>query len=338
MSDTTKIEWANHTGGPHFGCSPVSPGCANCYAWELAESRLENLFRRAYKNAGFTDWDTRPVWGDKATRVLSKGFWVDAVRINKMHAARGTRGRWFPSMIDWLDDMPGGIIDLDGKQLDPLVVLAKFLKLIHDTPHLDWLLLTKRPDNFKSRVEKASLSLFKKEDDAFNEMLVRWTLLGTPPSNVWIGTSVEDQTRADQRIPALLKIPARVRFLSAEPLLGPLNIKDAMRCDVPIHWTIVGGESGPNARPCNVEWIRSIVRQCKAAGVPVFCKQLGAKPSGSFYAPEDRSTKDSFHDCQKLKEEGHFKDSKGGEPSEWPEDLRVREYPAVLRPMSQSAK
>src|SRR5438045_627533 len=113
MSDTTKIQWAEHTGGPYLGCSCVSPGCAFCYAMALALSRLEPIFRRAYKLAGFADWETRPVWGDKATRVLSKGFWTDARRINAKHAKEGTRGRWFPSMIDWLDTMPSGIIDQD---------------------------------------------------------------------------------------------------------------------------------------------------------------------------------------------------------------------------------
>lgn len=136
-----------------------------------------------------------------------------------------------------------------------------------------------------------------------------------PLPNVWLGTSVEDQAAADTRIPQLLMCPAAVRFLSVEPLLGPVDLDF---CGCPrIHagghlsgldWVIVGGESGPGARPCDVEWVRSIVRQCKAAGVPVFVKQLGAKPSDGNEGIKLRSRK-------------------GSDPSEWPEDLRVREWP-----------
>jgi protein gp37 len=331
MSDTTKIEWANHTGGPLFGCSPVSPGCANCYAWELAETRLENLFRRAYKNAGFTDWETRPVWGNSATRVRSKGFWVDAIRINKMHAARGTRGRWFPSMIDWLDTMPGGIIDLNGQKLEPVAVLAEFLKLIHDTPSIDWLLLTKRAENWYKQL--LNVCAYQAATGALNvnEKVFYWIddwLKGRPPQNVAVGASMEDQPRVNERMEQLVRIPARTRFISAEPLLGPLEFSDvSKRADAvhrlgrasleDIHWVIVGGESGHKARPCNVEWIRSIVRQCKTANVDVFVKQLGA------FVIEERGS---------SRRHILLDDSKGGKMDEWEEDLRVREYPTALRP------
>jgi hypothetical protein len=168
-----------------------------------------------------------------------------------------------------------------------------------------------------------------------------------PPSNVWLGASVEDQPRADERIPELLRVPAAVRFLSIEPMLGPVKLDDPIvtnhiqigeqwsRYDwafpltgrgwdaqgdeigrrpefVSVDWVIVGGESGPKARPCHVEWIRSIVEQCKAAGVPCFVKQLGARP---------------VLDGKPL----DLQDSKGGEPEKWPEDLRVREMPEVQR-------
>jgi hypothetical protein len=179
------------------------------------------------------------------------------------------------------------------------------------------------------------------------------------PRNVWVGTSVEDQSRADERIPHLLQIPARIRFLSCEPLLGPVDLTTALpftdrhcqRCGFrpiegieryrEIHrdkakcvscgwdmsqpaqgvdWVIIGGESGPGARPCNVQWIRSLVAQCKAAGVPVFVKQLGAYPI------------DNSRDSRFMigAERVHMtRDRKGGDPSEWPEDLRVREFPQV---------
>jgi protein gp37 len=145
-----------------------------------------------------------------------------------------------------------------------------------------------------------------------------------PLSNVWLGTSVENQQAADERIPHLLRCPAAVRFLSCEPLLGEVDIfapiRDMKDRDTDfdpggdgryLHWVIVGGESGPDARPCNVDWIKSIVRQCKAAGVPCFVKQLGSNQhigSEYFNRPKDR---------------------KGSDPAEWPEGLRVREMPEV---------
>jgi protein gp37 len=145
-----------------------------------------------------------------------------------------------------------------------------------------------------------------------------------PLTNVWLGTSVEDQARADERIPWLLKCPAKVRFLSCEPLLGPINPNDTCGKGEKLwwpDWVIVGGESGHNSRPCNVEWIRSIVGQCKDAEVACFVKQLGAKAHG-LAEPDDGWANPRF----RL---GTFavKDSKGGDPSEWPEDLRVREFP-----------
>jgi len=324
MSDTTKIQWATHTGGPYLGCYPVSPGCVNCYAWALAESRLELIFRRAYQAAGFKDWKTRPVWGREATRVLSKGFWKDAVSVNRHHAKAGTRGRWFPSMIDWLEDMPGGIIDQDGKKLDPVAVLADFLKLIHDTPNLDWLLLTKRPENWYGRLFQAENEV---NDGAVTDWLETWLADGVAPHNVWLGVSVEDQPRADERIPELLKIPAAVRFLSLEPLLGPVDLsrwttppRAIDREFLKSFWGILGGESGPGARPCNVEWIRDLLRQCQAAGVPCFVKQVGTRP---YYGDPERGAQEGSRFGKWIE----LRHPKGGDLTEWPEDLRIRQFP-----------
>jgi protein gp37 len=147
---------------------------------------------------------------------------------------------------------------------------------------------------------------------------------GWPLPNAWLGASVEDQEQADKRIPHLLNCPAAVRFLSCEPLLGPVDLmphighmtEDKATGELQnqlIDWVIVGGESGGGARPCDVEWIRSIVSQCKAAGVPCFVKQLGKVPTWAGMAPPRV-----------------FLDKKGGDIDEWPEDLRVREYPTPL--------
>jgi len=147
----------------------------------------------------------------------------------------------------------------------------------------------------------------------------RW-LAGEAPPNVWFGVSVEDQIRAAERIPILLQIPAVVRWLSLEPLLGPVDLTEAgskvFAAWSKLHWLVIGGESGHGARPCNVEWVRSLKDQGKHAGVPVFVKQLGANP---------------HCDCGELPAGGNAEmmHPKGGDPSEWPADLRVREFPEV---------
>jgi len=356
MSEQTKIQWATHTGSPWFGCTEVSPGCANCYSRTLTETRLAPIIRGAYRKAGLKDWANMPVWGRLAPRVLCKGFWKDARRYNTSARRTNrltptlspdggegvrTRPRMFPSMDDWLDDMPAGIMDQEGNWLEPVSVLADVLKLIYETPNLDWLLLTKRPEAWRKRIAQAWESGGLDASDGSEDVPVAaWAsawLVGKAPPNVWFGVSVEDQKRAEERIPELLKIPARVRFLSVEPLLGPIILD---YCDEPganhtsdwtakvlpmgVDWVIVGGESGPEARACNVEWVRDIVRQCKAAGVPCFVKQLGS----NCWSEDD----DCFcHMADEGEEETHwkayFKDLKGGDPREWPEDLRVRQMP-----------
>jgi protein gp37 len=215
----------------------------------------------------------------------------------------------------------------------PVEWLADFLKLIHETPHLLWLLLTKRPENWNCR---ANAAIDKLPSDAA-WWLQSWDE-GKPPANVWVGTSVEDQQRADERIPGLLEIPAKVRFLSCEPLLGPVDLNRWIwgdRCPDPqcgdsswdhlcelgyqmIHWAIIGGESGAGARPCNVEWIRAIIGQCRSAGVPHFVKQLGAHVVNTFT--------DTGEDTDRIK----LSHPKGGDPEEWPVDLRVREFPSPV--------
>ncbi len=230
-------------------------------------------------------------------------------------------------------------------------VRRRIASVVWDTQNLDWLFLTKRIENAK-------------------EMLYRmWFADAEWPKNYWLGTTVENQEQADKRIPILLNTPAKVRFLSVEPLLGPVDISKHLRkCEqcggageykvkhangsatfvCPCHgssntitWVIIGGESGPKARPCDLAWIRSIVKQCKAAGVPCFVKQLGSKPYDSDAAKEVPGANDHV-DPNNVTVADVFafemimesmavclKDSHGGDPSEWPEDLRVHEFPTI---------
>lgn len=342
MSANTKIEWCDHSWSPWRGCTKVSPGCANCYA--------ERLSWRNPKVLG--------EWGKGRPRVLAKN-WNEPVKWNKANrygfVVTDPPVTVFPSLCDWLDDEV------------PVEWLAGFLVLMQTTPNLTWLLLTKRPGMWRDRLGASAEMLHAtRADDAsgtphdLTQGMIHAWLNGQPPRNVWVGTSVEDQKRADERTPELLAIPAAGRFLSVEPLLGQVEFKashlfsdDQMepvgefRTNPTtgkrqlglriksgpkplIHWVIIGGESGPGARPCNVDWIRSLVRQCKDAGVPVFVKQIGARPvRGMDDEPFERITRRRGNG-EEIEAALPYH-PKGGDPAEWPEDLRVREYPEGLR-------
>lgn len=225
MKDST-IEWTDHTFSPWHGCVKVSPGCQNCYA--LA---LDRRFGRA-------------VWGPAKTTPrmeMSAAYWKQPIRWNDAARKAGKRARVFcASMADVFEDHP---------QLPP--IRARLWDLIRATPMLDWLLLTKRPENM------------------YEMLPSEWRQ--APRSNVWLGTSCEDQRRFDERIAPLLSTPAAVHFLSCEPLLGPINIG---RCRP--SWIIAGGESGPGARPADPNWFRSLRDQASAAGIAFHFKQHGA--------------------------------------------------------------
>jgi protein gp37 len=149
------------------------------------------------------------------------------------------------------------------------------------------------------------------------------------PNHIWLGVSAENQETADERLPVLIETPAAVRYVSAEPLLGPVDLKLQERA---IDWVIAGGESGPGARPCALEWLESIVDQCRASGAAPFVKQLGA-----FVVSEERAAKDIEDARKMLGPDAKYRwlwragleDRKGENPEEWPKHLRVREYPDV---------
>lgn len=295
MGQKTNIEWCDHSFSPWIGCSKVSPGCKNCYA--------ETLDVRYYggthwgkgaprKRTSESTWHNPIAWNKKAAQIKTEydnrhdGTLRQAFRPETL-PEEPHRPRVFPSLCDWLDDEV------------PIEWLADFLKLIHDTPNLNWLLLTKRPENFWIALTRTLWA------DAYGQQLA-W-LDKRPPQNVWIGVSVEDQKRADERIPQLLQIPAKVRFLSVEPLLSKINLlcpychvcknsgmansiagaAHCTECDGgnpfeggSIHWVIIGGESGKDRRDCGVEAICDVARQCVEADVPCFVKQASAFKPG----------------------------------------------------------
>ena len=265
MGAGSKIEWTHHTFNPWWGCQRVSPGCENCYAEAWA------------KRTG------KDVWGPTAERRLfGDKHWAEPMKWDREALAAGERRRVFcASMADVFEDRR----DLDDQRI-------KLWKLISATPSLDWLLLTKRPEN---------LSRF-----------VPW--LDRPWPNVWLGTTVEDRKRVAERIATLRRMPAAVHFLSIEPLLEDIGQLDLNGID----WVIVGGESGPDARPFDIGWARSIQEQCRRAGVAFFMKQMG---DASVWPLEDAALSSFRSGRIRLKK-------KGGDWNEWPADLRVREYPA----------
>ena len=324
MKDS-KIEWCDHTFNPWVGCTKVSPGCTNCYA----EARDQRFAGGAHWGKGAprqrtsaANWKQPLRWDrDNRKAKCSCGFltenWTKCVPADK-HVAECSecghvgltiiRPRVFcASLADWLDDEV------------PIEWLADLLALIHATKNLDWLLLTKRPGNWRVRLCMALDDILKREGGTeCADWLNSW-LHAKPkvPANVWIGTTVEDPNRADQRIPELLKIPARVRFLSCEPLLGPVELSDVTkRADAlqqlgkaaldGINWVICGGESGPNARPMHPAWARSLRDQCEAAGVPFLFKQWGE------WQPYNQGTAymDSFKQTRLL--------PNGPGPTAWP--------------------
>lgn len=328
MSSGSSIEWTEATWNPVVGCTRASRGCDHCYAVTMTH-RLEAMGRTKY--AGLTVLNGR---GDRHFNGVVRTV-PEALEI-PLHW-RKPRMIFVNSMSDLFH---GGIYgqghdDSTWKEGKFNAAGFEFLLEVWHTmlrcPRHTFQILTKRPRIMADMVPRVMAKL---NQDA-------------PLPNVWLLASCEDQEQLDKRVPPLLRCPAAVRGLSLEPLLGPIDLApyigareieagsyrdhEAVRADWlwHLHWVIIGGESGGGARPCNIDWIRSIIAQCREAGVACFVKQLGALPrehinvfnSGAW--PKD----------QKAIADGDeqvlicLKDRKGGDPVEWPADLRVREFP-----------
>lgn len=325
MPTKTKIEWTDYTSNPIryrtadgrvvWACEKVSAGCQNCYAEALSR-------RYTHRRAG--DWNA-------ATMATLTPFLDEKEVRHLLHMTSLTLKRVFM----------GDMTDIFGEWV-PDEMIERLFAVFALRPDVTFQVLTKRSSRMRTLLSDPSFqnrvatTAALRCGDIAPEMVVRfWPLL-----NVWLGVSAEDQPRADERVPDLLATPAAVRFVSAEPLLSEIDFcalpslsgigryldalssAGAEHSDLPgrVDWVIVGGESGAGARPCDVAWIRLIVEQCREAQVPVFVKQLGSAPESSRLPVRD------FADA--LEAAGAFiKHPKGGDPSEWADDLRLRQFP-----------
>jgi protein gp37 len=282
MAERSAISWTDHTFNPWWGCTKVSPACDHCYA--------ERDAKRHYPR--------HVLWGaDADRRMFGDAHWAAPLRWDRSAAKAGVRRRVFcASMAD--------VFDNHGPHLDR--ERARLFSLIAQTPNLDWLLLTKRIGN-AHRMLDLTMDAIDRAQALGTTTVVRapW-----PWPNVWLGATVVNQAEADRDVPKLLAVPARVRFLSIEPMLGPIDVRKYMWpvhpvwpakyrspqeaiaagaevqykrqalvskawADHMLSWVIAGGESGPHARPAHPDWFRSLRDQCAAAGVPFHFKQWG---------------------------------------------------------------
>jgi protein gp37 len=313
----TSIQWTDCTWNPIRGCSRVSPGCVNCYAERQAARFAREVTDPIGARIGERDGpffgfvhkvNGHPAWTGKVELIESKLeeplHWKKPCRV------------FVNSMSDLFHE------SLSDSAIDRVFAVMALC------PHITFQVLTKRAKRMRHWAQGAEMS---------RNFISEW-----PLPNVWLGVSVENQQRADERIPLLLQTPAAVRFVSYEPALGPVDFDQIPITVVPgffgsplgwhhrgqchkaenipypkLDWVIVGGESGPNARPFDIQWARQSIAQCKAAGVACFVKQLGSDPWESGDGDHQPNAGNRLF----------LKNSHGGDPSEWSEDLRVREFP-----------
>lgn len=263
MAEQTGIAWCDHTFNAWIGCTKVSAACDFCYAEALMDHRY-----------------ARVKWGGE--RVLTgDANWRQPHRWNRAAGKAGVRRKVFClSLGDVFDNQ----VAVEWRH--------ELWRLIYECNNLDWLLLTKRPQNIMKMLPGARYP----EDPTDTDWPEPW-----PWPHVWLGTTAENQQEYDRRYPALLAVPAAVHFISYEPALEPLTI--AGREPLP-DWIICGGESGQQARPFDVTWARDMRDQCLSANVPFFMKQFGSASVGVSGIT-----------------------GKGDDPTEWPADLRIRQFP-----------
>lgn len=301
---STKIEWATVVWNPVVGCTKVSRGCKNCYA-EVQARRFMGIRNFSAGDRSIQHVTLRP------DRLEAPLHWRKPRRV-----------------------FGNSMSDLFHKDV-PLWFLHQVFGVMAKTPQHTYMILTKRPERMQELLR----------DPAFENRIYQLSLASTPwpLPNVWPGVSVEDPPTARARIPLLLQTPAARRFVNYEPALEKVDFTPWLpcHCGAPdqmarreewrnqIDWLIIGGESGPRARPFDIAWASSSIAQCRAAGVPAFVKQLGSYPIC------DWDTLRSFPLWENLPVKYSAKydrvrvllnDRKSGDPAEWPKDLRVREW------------
>lgn len=311
MRRATKIQWTQRTWQVTSGCREWSPGCLNCYARLDARRMGSNPNEKVRKRYA-------------ALVVLQNNRlrWTGEVRQlpEQLHVPMHWRA---PTRV-----FVNSLSDLFQEGVSFEYIAAVFGVMAMCARHT-FQVLTKRPDRMRAWFGWIAEQAAARGLDPRTECVVEARAHGVtngfrdvanawPLPNVWLGTSVEDQRRLDERLPELLQVPAAVRWLSCEPLLEAIDLS-AWIAGGGIHWAVIGGESGRGARPFHLAWARSLLAQCRRARVLPFVKQLGAQVLG--------------RDCEhgRAEEPCGFVDRKGGDMREWSEDLRVREMPEVAR-------
>lgn len=297
MADKSKIEWTDATWNPIRGCSVVSEGCRHCYAMNVAARFTAE--GQAYEGLAY--------------RNESGAHWTGQVKLIEKHLNDPLH--WKRPRRIFVNSMS----DLFHESI-PDAWIERIFQVMYDAKRHVFQVLTKRPERMLDWISRSAF------------------LSNAPLENVWLGVSVEDQTTANERIPLLLETPAALRWVSAEPLLGPIDLATYYREEGQgtystwldyLDWVVAGGESGPCARPCALEWIEHLVNQCLAANKAVFCKQLG-----SFVVSESRTAPADwmYHyapNGEAWAWRGGLMNRKGGDIAEFPSELRVRQYPAA---------
>lgn len=302
----TGIQWTDATWNPTTGCDRISPGCDHCYALTMAR-RLKGMGQAKYQNDG-----------DPRTSGPGFGLTVHSDTLTEPLKWRTPRRVFVNSMSDLFHARV------------PREFLARVFAVMAATPQHTYQILTKRPEraariltdlctcgngcvpgtHFRSEMEWAATSHSPTYVPGLKSGI--YHRAGWPLPNVWLGTSVESNDYV-RRADALRNTPAAVRFISAEPLLGPLTNLDLTGVD----WLILGGESGAGARPINTAWVHDLIHHARQTGTAPFVKQLG-----SVWA------RDTYINGQSVHAHG---DTKGGNPDYWPSHLRIREYPQTAK-------
>ena len=301
----TSIEWTDITWNPVRGCSRISRGCERCYAERMAARGLPGMSSPTTGDQFAIMTDSGPRWTGKVELIESK--------LTEPLHWRKSRLVFVNSMSDLFhDSLPDEAID-------------RVFAVMALCPQHTFQCLSKRPARMQRYCSdtQTPYRIARVMDTISAANPIQW-----PLPEVWIGISVEDQKTADERIPLLLHTPAAVRFVSAEPLLSAIEISRWLSpspiSPSPISLIIVGGESGPGARPFDLDWARSVRDQCVAAGVPFFVKQLGSNPVAADPIGSAWALAEGY---QPSVARILLKDRKGGDMEEFPSDLRIREFP-----------